>query len=232
MPQAMAKSLKGPIRLKTSAVSISVEKDGVSVTTANGAVIRARYVISTLPFSVLRDLNLDAPLSPRQASAIADMPYVRITQLHFTVVEPFWRTDGAPRYMWSDGPLDRVFDYGGSNDGALNAVIWLNGESADAADRAPAKAIAAKLISELEAARPAAKGQLTFAKRVSWQRDPFARGAYHHWAPGQISRLGTASFEPAGRMHFAGEHTADLATGLEGAMESGERAALAILAAA
>ncbi len=232
LPQAMAKSMKGPIRLKTSATAILVEKDGVSVTTASGAVIRARHVISTLPFSVLRDLNLDAPLSPQQASAIADMPYVRITQLHFTVAEPFWKTDAAPRYMWSDGPLDRVLDYGGSNDGVLNAVIWLNGESADEADRAPAQAIAAKLIAELEAARPAAKGQFTFAGRVSWQRDPFARGAYHHWAPGQISRLGTASFEPAGRLHFAGEHTADLATGLEGAMESGERAALAILAAA
>lgn len=232
LPQAMARTLQNPVRLKTSATAISVEKDGVSVTTASGSVIRARHMISTLPFSVLRELSLDAPLSAAQAIAIADMPYVRITQLHFTVAEPFWKADGAPRYMWSDGALDRILDYGGSNDGVLNAVIWLNGESADEADRAPAQAIAAKFISELEAARPAAKDQLTFAGRVSWQRDPFARGAYHHWAPGQISRLGTASFEPAGRLHFAGEHTADLASGMEGAMESGERAALGILASA
>ena len=34
---------------------------------------------------------------------------------------------------------------------------------------------------------------------------------------------------PAGRMHFAGEHTTDLQTGMEGALESAERAAFEVL---
>ncbi len=36
--------------------------------------------------------------------------------------------------------------------------------------------------------------------------------------------------QPAGHVHFAGEHTAILHSGLEGAMESGERAAREVLA--
>jgi monoamine oxidase len=35
--------------------------------------------------------------------------------------------------------------------------------------------------------------------------------------------------KPFGRLHFAGTHTARLSTGMEGAMEAGERAALDIL---
>ena len=36
--------------------------------------------------------------------------------------------------------------------------------------------------------------------------------------------------EPAGRLHFCGEHTAVSNRGMEGAMESGERAALEVMA--
>ncbi len=35
--------------------------------------------------------------------------------------------------------------------------------------------------------------------------------------------------KPAGRIHFSGEHTARLDRGMEGALESGERAAFEIM---
>jgi monoamine oxidase len=44
-----------------------------------------------------------------------------------------------------------------------------------------------------------------------------------------VSDFGLAMAAPAGRIHFAGEHTAKLSTGMEGACESGERAAIEIL---
>ena len=229
LPEAMAASLKSPVRLKNPVRSIVVEPGGVSVTLLGGQTLRARQLISTLPFQLLRDLAVDAPLSPAQATAIAELEPVRITQLHFTVSRPFWKDDGLSRHIWSDGPMDRLLDYGGSHDGVLNAVMWLNGANADAVDKMPAALAAARLVSQLEAARPAARRALTFQGRVSWQNDPWARGAYHQWGPGQVTTLATASFAPAGRLHFAGEHTADLASGMEGAMESAERAALAAL---
>lgn len=230
LTEAMAAAVKGDIRYNSIATAITVDASGAVVRLSNGKQVRGRTLLSTLPFSVLREIDMDAPLSPAQATAIADLPYVRLSQLHFTVDRPFWEDDGLPRFMWSDGPVDRVFDYGGSNDGKLNAVFWLNGVEADRVDRAPAADIAAELVRDLEASRPAAKGRLTFQKRISWQRDPYARGAYHAWGPGQVSRLASACTQPAGRLSFAGEHTAQLSTGMEGACESGERAALELLA--
>ncbi len=44
-------------------------------------------------------------------------------------------------------------------------------------------------------------------------------------------RFPAALAAPHGRIHFAGEHTARIARGMEGAMESGERAALEAIAA-
>ena len=44
-------------------------------------------------------------------------------------------------------------------------------------------------------------------------------------------RDSTAIRAPAGRLFFAGEHTAEAYRGMEAAMESGERAALEIMRA-
>ena len=45
------------------------------------------------------------------------------------------------------------------------------------------------------------------------------------------TRLAVVALEPEGRLHFCGEHTALSNRGMEGAMESGERAALEVLSA-
>ncbi len=51
------------------------------------------------------------------------------------------------------------------------------------------------------------------------------------WRPGEIARYADALTAPHGRVAFAGEHTAYSNSGMEGAMESGERAALEVMRA-
>ena len=78
--------------------------------------------------------------------------------------------------------------------------------------------------------RPSTQGQLRAIRVHSNQNDPFFGGSYAYWKPGMSLRFPQAMSRPHGRIHFAGEHTATLHRGMEGAMESGERAALEILA--
>jgi hypothetical protein len=66
-------------------------------------------------------------------------------------------------------------------------------------------------------------------RRVS---DPWARGSYAAYLPGQYTRYYGYVGKPEGAIHFAGEHTALSNQGfLEGAVASGERAADEIAAA-
>jgi len=61
--------------------------------------------------------------------------------------------------------------------------------------------------------------------------DPWARGSYAAYAPGQYTRYYGYVGKPEGAIHFAGEHTALANQGfLEGAVASGERAAEEIAA--
>ncbi len=66
----------------------------------------------------------------------------------------------------------------------------------------------------------------------SWDNDPYARGAFCWFSPGQHETLYRHLVAPEGRVFFAGEHTSLTHTWMQGALESGVRAVEQMLAAA
>ena len=150
--------------------------------------------------------------------------------MHFAIDRPFWESDGLPPSFWSDGPLERFNALAYGADGEITSFMhYSNGDSATRYDRMPPSDAARFVLAELERVRPAARGALRIVTAHSWQQTPFAGGAYASWTPGQIPRLVRPMRQPHGRMHLCGEHTSQLARGMEGALESGERVALEIL---
>ena len=64
----------------------------------------------------------------------------------------------------------------------------------------------------------------------SWVDDPYTRGSYAAFEPGQFTRYWGFVGRPEHHVHFAGEHTSRRALGfLDGAVESGRRAAREVL---
>ena len=78
---------------------------------------------------------------------------------------------------------------------------------------------------------PSAQEVTSVGQLVRWTKDPLAGGSWALWGPGQAGSAHAAIRAPAGRLFFAGEHTAEAYRGMESAMESGERAALEIMRA-
>ena len=58
-----------------------------------------------------------------------------------------------------------------------------------------------------------------------WHQDQYARGAFTYFEPGQMATLLPIAQRPEGRIHFAGEHTSAWHGWMNGALESGNRAA-------
>jgi monoamine oxidase len=227
LTEAMAKAVRGPVELGHTVVALRSTGDGVEARTSDGKRFRAAHAVVAIPFAVLRDVKLD-PLPPEaQREAIRAMPYTRITQVHLAAKRPYWE-DGLPASMWTDTGLGRLFAIGARETGGEGLNVWVTGPNADALDAMDDAALRGFVAAELKRLRPSTNGEFEFHRVVSWQKNPWQRGAYHHWAPGQITRLAPAVAAPLGRLHFAGEHTAKLMSGMEGAMESGERAALEV----
>ncbi|MCA1849680.1 MAG: FAD-dependent oxidoreductase, partial [Acidobacteria bacterium] len=60
---------------------------------------------------------------------------------------------------------------------------------------------------------------------VVWDEDRWARGAYAWFRPGQMSEFLEHTARPEGRIHFAGEHASAWPGWMQGAFQSGHRAA-------
>ena len=233
IPDAMAKGVKSGVRFGKTVQTISADAKAplTTVTCADGSRYRAKRVVLTAPLSAARLIHIDPPLSGAQAKAMAQLPYTRVFQIHFVPKRPFWKDDSLPSNMWTDTVVGRfqALKYGSNPEDVTSCLTYANGHVADRLDRLEPADATSLVLAELERIRPATRGQLQPVKVVSWQRDVHAGGVYAAWAPGHITAFANGMSLPDGRLHFAGEHTARLQRGMEGAMESGERVALEVL---
>jgi len=231
LPEAMARALKADVLLGRTVRMISATDSGTEVLLADGSRIRAKVTIITVPFTALRRVAIDPGLTGAQARAVYELGYTTAFQAHFVPSSPYWEADGLPAAMWTDGPAGRLapLRYGKDPKQITSMLAFVNGAQGEMLDRMAPEDAARAVLAEIETVRPAAKGKLKPVKTLSWQRDPFAGGLYSSWKPGQITAFAGDIAKPAGRIHFAGEHTAMLNRGMEGAMESAERVALEVL---
>ncbi|MEP4892369.1 MAG: FAD-dependent oxidoreductase [Aliiglaciecola sp.] len=230
LPEAMAKSLKASVQLNKVVTSIVQKGNKVNVTCADGSQHQASYVISSLPFSTLRDVSIEPGLPTLQAEAVNKLVYSQVYQAYFEVEKPFWEGSGMLPNVWSDSVIERVMAVDPGNTGRItNLTVWINGITVEALDKMTQADASALIQKEFYKALPEAKGSVRFVKVNSWQQQPMSKGSFAVWQPGQISRYSESMAKPSGRLHFAGEHTAQWSSGMEGALESGERVASEIL---
>ena len=143
----------------------------------------------------------------------------------------YWEQDGLNPNMYTDGlPGTVIAEHKGEKPEDITSLtVWARGHSATWLDQLEPKDAVTAVLRSIEKLRPAAKGHLEVRAWKSWSRDPFSGGDWAVWKPGQVNAFAREVAKPHGRIHFCGEHTSVSNRGMEGAMESGERAALEVL---
>jgi monoamine oxidase len=226
---AMANGLATPVLLNKFAYKISQDKNGVTVECEDGSTYRASFLLCTIPFSVLRGIKLDTPLPDSQRRAINHMGYSEIVSVWVDPKRKYWEQDGLPQFLWSNGPQERMFATPSRVREEGNLSFYVRGQHGLNLAAMQPQAAFKYLSDNLAQVRPSTSGALELLKVQAWPSYKYNRGGYAYFKPGQINDFGQTMALPAGRIHFAGEHTAKLSTGMEGACESGERAAIEIL---
>jgi monoamine oxidase len=233
LPRAMAGLLKGDLVMGKRVVGVDSATEAATVYCADGSKYTARRVVCAAPLGAMRRIRFWSGLPSLQAQAIATVPYHQLTNVFLTVSGPFWEEDGLSPGMWTNSVLGTVYpQYFGASDGEVTGLLVQGrGELALAWGRMGREAAMAAVVDKLERFRPAAKGAVKAVHFHSWGAEEFSTGAWASFMPGQIRDLHAAIAQPAGRIHFCGEHTATGARGLEAALESSERAAIEVLSA-
>jgi monoamine oxidase len=229
LPEAMAKRLGDAVRLGKIVTSIVNEPTRAEVQCLDGSRYSADFVVCALPFSALRHVSMRPALPALQGEAVAACAYGGTTHVILEVKQPFWESDGYGPSMYTDGPLERVFSPR-QPDGRIPFLrVWINGYAADRLDQIPSAELGQWVLREFERIRPAARGKLAVRAAFSWGAEPYIRGHRHVFLPGQVNRFAREMDRPWQRVHFAGEHLRRVEVGMEGAMETADRAVVEVL---
>ena len=228
IPEAMAKALPRPVVLGEQARSVRAVGSEVIVTCESGRQFEGDALVCALPLPALRSLDIQPGLPAGQKAAVDSIAYHTVTQAHFVTEDPWWPERGDPGGWWTDGPLGRIFTRR-APEGHYNLTCWINGEACDDFDRLAPDYARQALETAFFDLLPEARGRAELKAHVSWANEPLNQGTWAIWRPGEIARYADALVTPHGRMAFAGEHTAFSNSGMEGAMESGDRAALEVM---
>lgn len=229
LPEAMARTLAEPVEMSCPVFAIHDRGDSVTVETARGPIVAQRVAV-TVPATALRDVRITPEPPAAQRRGIDTLTYSTVTQVLFRVEDAYWEQDGLPATMWTDTDIGQLLAYPyGPGGGTTSAAVWLSGAAAIAADRLTPAQLIQRTMATLKRIRPRAAAALQPIKVFSWQQERYTGGTWASWAPGQITGFANEIARPHGRVHFAGEHTARLERGMEGAMESADRVVLEVL---
>jgi monoamine oxidase len=227
LTDAMAAKLGDAVHLGAQVLAVEENTGRVTAHCRDGRRFSASRMIVTTPATITRRILFDPLPLTAQRAAWAHIPYGQATSSFFPITSAFWEEDGLPASTWSDSLPGRAFVI--ANDSGRHLWFYATGSRAAALHAAaPAEVpeIARRL---LIAARPSLEGRLGEGSSFSWARHPFSLGTFASRRPGHLATLQALLKRNHGRISFAGEHTADLASGIEGALESGERAAIDLL---
>jgi monoamine oxidase len=223
------------VRRLESGVRCSFDQSGV-VTDAD-----ADRLVLGLPFTALRTVDLDASeLTDRKRRVIAEQPMGTNSKLHLEFGERAWRSNGADGDSVSDTELMVTWEEVITEPGPTGVLVAYTGGARGASynftaahAEAPAPVVAATATDLDTVFGPATSAAATGRGWLdSWFDDPYTRGSYSYWAAGQYTELRGAGGTAEGPIHFCGEHTSLEHEGfMNGAVETGERAAAEILSA-
>lgn len=222
------------VHLETRATGLTQDGAGVTIDyqQAEGSgCLRARYVVVALPAPAMRWLEVDPPLDPDQRAALDELAYGQIVKVFLQFRRRFWKARGLNGGLFTDGPLQAMSEATAGQPGERGILtVYTADRAAEALAALPEERRIARCLDELECLYSGCRADFERGASATWTGTSGSPAAYSHFRPGQLARLAPLLARPAGRLHFAGEHTDPWQATMEGALRSGLRAAAEVLA--
>jgi monoamine oxidase len=228
LPKAFAGKLKEKIHYGSPVVCIEQDSNGVRAIAVQSEMHRtfeADRLICAVPFPALRRVEVAPPFSEQRRKAIAELRYDTVTRVILQCRSRFWEKDGCNGFGSSDLPQEvfhPTFDQPGTRGLLASYMLVGVGQRAGAMDP---DARTAFVSQEMERVHPGLLNNLEGCVAKVWPADPWAGGAGTEHSPGQLTTFCVGLERPEGRVHFAGEHLSSCPYWMQGALQSGLRAA-------
>jgi len=181
---------------------------------------------------VLRHVEVLQPFSRAKQRAIRQLHYDASAKVFLQTSRRFWEEDDGIFGGGSvtDLAIRNLFypDHGRPTGRGILLASYTWSEDAQRWGSLPEHERLTQAIENVAEIHPQIVDTFEAGASKMWHDDEFAGGAFALFDPGQQSLLHDAVMQPEGRLHFAGEHTSLAHAWIQGAIESGLRAALEI----
>jgi monoamine oxidase len=233
LPRAFAAKLKEKIHYGTPVIRIEQDATkvrAIALQSGSHQTFGADRLICTIPFPALRRVEVEPPFSDSKQKAISELAYDTITRVIYQCRSRYWEQDGFNGFGISDLEQEiwhPTFDQPGPR-GLLVSYMCLS-----AGQRAGAMDDDKRLVfvsDNMDKVHPGLRQNLEGVVTKVWHTDPWVGGATALPSPGQMTSICVGIEKPEGRVHFAGEHTSRFQGWMQGALQSGLRAAREVTA--
>ena len=234
----LAAKLGSQIRTSTPLTSIVRNADGgytLAFGNGSGSFTKiADHVVLALPFSLLRSVDFaKAGFNQVKTWAINELGMGTNSKIHVQFTSRFWRDQGCTGETYADTGYQNTWEVSRAQPGSSGILVWYTGGDPGIAvgSSTVRSQVQKNFLPAIEPVLPGATARWNGrATRDYWTGYQWTKGSYSYWKAGQYTRFSGAEKERSGNCHFAGEHTSqDFQGYLQGAVETGERAASEIL---
>jgi monoamine oxidase len=240
IPARIASLLGSPVQLGYALTAIRRARGGnyqLTFRYGNRSLdVSADRVVLALPFSILGS-SVDyraAGFRALKQTAIEELGMGTNSKLHIQFTGRHWENLGSNGTTYADTGYQSSWDVTRNQPGQSGILVnYTGGAIGDSFGKGKPADRAARFLDQIEPVLPGLKNKWNGRATIDyWHGYPFTKGSYSYWRVGQYTQFAGVEREPEAACHFAGEHTSiDFQGYLNGAVESGERAAKEILAA-
>lgn len=235
LPSAFLPELKENIRFGAKMVAIDQTPEGVIIhyrTSAGRFEEKGDYAIITVPFPVLRHVEVLKPFSRAKQRAIRQLHYDASAKILFQCRRRFWEEDDGifGGGTITDLPVRNLYypDHGRETGRGVILASYTWSEDAQRwGSLSPGDRIE-QALENVALIHPQVTQEFEVGASWMWHDDEFAGGAFALFDPGQQTLLHDEIIKPEERIYFAGEHASLYHAWIQGAIESGLRTAMAI----
>ena len=203
---------------------VRVESDRATVST--------QRVILAIPPALAGEIDYRPQLPGNRAQLTQRFPMGSVIKCQAMYDRPFWRDEGLTGWAISDqGPVRLTFDNSPPSGSPGVLLGFVEGQDArHLTDLSAGERRAGVLDSFARYFGERARSPVEYVEH-NWLEERWSRGCYVGFTPpGVLTGYGPTLRTPVGRLHWAGTETATRWAGyMDGALQSGERAATEVL---
>lgn len=217
-----ATALGERVRYGVTVESVMQDESGVTVRT-NRETVRADQAVFALPFSVAGGILRDARISDAKRRVMPELTFSPVTKVFLQCQKCRWLRPGGSGVVYTDLPVERLWT-GPYRDATGRGILisYVTGQGALQLDRMTEADRIGKTVRHVDSIYPGLSHDVEGGQTYSWAQDPWARGGFAQFNPGQYKKWGLMA-RAEGRIHFAGEHTSNWSGWMEGALDSAHR---------